>query len=109
MCGISGIISLNQKKIDYSLLAQITRKMEKRGPDGEGFLITNNREFADSFHAENSTSSIVELQHAQNIGLGHRRLAITDLSPSASQPMCDVSKRYWIVLMVRSTTTARLR
>jgi asparagine synthase (glutamine-hydrolysing) len=32
-----------------------------------------------------------------DIFLGHRRLAVLDLSPQASQPMSDPGNRYWIV------------
>lgn len=48
-------------------------KIAHRGPDGEG---------------------IVDLGP---VVLGHRRLAIIDLSAAAKQPMSDVSGQYWIV------------
>lgn len=97
MCGITGIISLNNEQIDCDLLVKMTSEMQKRGPDGGGYFTTNNHEFASSFNGGNETSALTNFQHAQHIGLGHRRLAITDLSPAASQPMCDITERYWIV------------
>jgi asparagine synthase (glutamine-hydrolysing) len=50
----------------------MTDSVAHRGPDGEGFYI-------DSF-----------------IGLGHRRLAIIDLSPAGHQPMATLSNQYVI-------------
>ena len=63
MCGIAGIFNLNGANVDAGLLRQITQTLQHRGPDGEGYFI-------DSF-----------------IGLGHRRLAILDLSAAGHQPM----------------------
>jgi asparagine synthase (glutamine-hydrolysing) len=63
MCGICGIFNLNGEPVSPVDLRKMTDTIAHRGPDGEGFCI-------DSF-----------------IGLGHRRLAIIDLSPMGHQPM----------------------
>jgi len=63
MCGISGIINKNNTSVQFQELKKITDIVAHRGPDGEGFLIEN------------------------NLGLGHRRLAILDLTHDGNQPM----------------------
>ena len=63
MCGICGIFNLNGEPVSPVDLRRMTDAIAHRGPDGEGFYI-------DSF-----------------VGLGHRRLAIIDLSPLGHQPM----------------------
>ena len=63
MCGIAGILNLNGVPVSPSVLRTMTDAIAHRGPDGEGFYV-------DSF-----------------IGLGHRRLAIIDLSSAGHQPM----------------------
>jgi asparagine synthase (glutamine-hydrolysing) len=66
MCGIAGFIDF-KKSSSEALLQNITSTLHHRGPDGEGIYFT-------------------EAAQAQ-IGLGHRRLSIIDLSESGSQPM----------------------
>lgn len=66
MCGISGFIDFNRNS-SLPILQTCTNTLSHRGPDGAGF------EFIDD-------------QHFQ-VGLGHRRLSIIDLSNAASQPM----------------------
>ncbi len=63
MCGIVGIFHLNKKPVSYPILKKMTDIIVHRGPDGEGHWID------------------------KNIGFGHRRLSIIDLSPSGNQPM----------------------
>ena len=63
MCGIAGIFNLNGEPVSPVFLRKMTDVIAHRGPDGEGF-------YTDSF-----------------VGLGHRRLAIIDLSPAGHQPM----------------------
>ena len=71
MCGIAGIYNYGSKApVSEKLLREMTGVLSHRGPDGEGFYI-------DSF-----------------IGLGHRRLAIIDLSPAGHQPMISRDKRF---------------
>ncbi len=96
MCGISGIFSLNNDKINYNQLVQMTMEMNKRGPDGGGYLISNDGGTG-NLPGDDKNSSVIRQEHLQNVGLGHRRLSITDLSREASQPMCDAGQRYWIV------------
>jgi asparagine synthase (glutamine-hydrolysing) len=72
MCGICGIFNLNGEPVSPVNLRKMTDAMVHRGPDGEGFYI-------DSF-----------------IGLGHRRLAIIDLSPAGHQPMITTDGQYAI-------------
>lgn len=65
MCGLVGIYRTNQKPVDKAELQPMVDILAHRGPDGEGIFID------------------------KNVGLGHRRLAIIDLSPGGSQPMCN--------------------
>jgi asparagine synthase (glutamine-hydrolysing) len=74
MCGITGIISANPRLVSADILKQMTNTIAHRGPDGEGYWIS-------------------PTGHA---GLGHRRLAVIDLSAGAAQPM-HYLKRYTIV------------
>lgn len=66
MCGIAGFIDF-QKKSDAEILGKLTACLSHRGPDGDGLY------FADNHYAQ--------------IGLGHKRLSIIDLSAVANQPM----------------------
>jgi len=70
MCGIAGIFNLNGEPVSQVILRKMTDSIAHRGPDGEGFYI-------DSF-----------------VGLGHRRLAIIDLSPAGHQPMATRDGNY---------------
>ena len=72
MCGITGIFNLNGEPVSPVILRKMTDAIAHRGPDGEGF-------YTDSF-----------------IGLGHRRLAIIDLSPAGHQPMMTADGQYVI-------------
>ncbi len=73
MCGITGIINTNGEPVDISLLKRMTDSIAHRGPDGEGHWVEG------------------------NIGLGHRRLAIIDLSPAGFQPMMSSDHRFVLV------------
>jgi len=72
MCGIAGIFNLNGEPVSPVLLRKMTDSLVHRGPDSEGFYI-------DSF-----------------IGLGHRRLAIIDLSAAGHQPMATQENQHII-------------
>ena len=73
MCGIAGIFNLNGEPVSSVVLRRMTDAIAHRGPDGEGF-------YTDSF-----------------IGLGHRRLAIIDLSAAGHQPMMTPDSQYVII------------
>jgi asparagine synthase (glutamine-hydrolysing) len=73
MCGICGVFNLNGEPVSPVNLRKMTDAIAYRGPDGEGFYI-------DSF-----------------VGLGHRRLAIIDLSPAGHQPMLTRDGNFGLV------------
>lgn len=70
MCGIAGLINIDGSPVSATTLKAMTDAISHRGPDGEGQWIE------------------------RSVGLGHRRLAILDLSPAGHQPMMSVSQRY---------------
>src|SRR3989339_1608329 len=74
MCGIAGKISLNSKNITLSEVVEMTLAIKHRGPDDDGTYVSPNHK----------------------VVLGHRRLAIIDLSPKGHQPM-SFKNRYWII------------
>lgn len=73
MCGITGLIHLDNNPVSPAVLQRMTDAIAHRGPDGEGHWIEG------------------------NVGLGHRRLAIIDLSPAGHQPAASLSQRYVLV------------
>jgi len=66
MCGIAGFCDFN-KKSNKNTLIEMTEALHHRGPDDGGYSF-----YEDSY---------------ANIGLGHRRLSILDLSSHGHQPM----------------------
>jgi asparagine synthase (glutamine-hydrolysing) len=77
MCGLNGIFAHadTAPPVDQAELLRTREHMFKRGPDGAGLWIAPDR----------------------RIGLGHRRLAIIDLSADGAQPMATPDGRYQIV------------
>jgi len=63
MCGICGIFNLNGEPVAHRSIESMTEALAHRGPDDEGHYID------------------------RNIALGHRRLAVLDLTPAGHQPM----------------------
>lgn len=70
MCGIAGFVNFDGRPVSSSLLKKATDAISHRGPDGEGQWIDD------------------------NVGLGHRRLSIIDLSSAGQQPMISNDNRY---------------
>lgn len=70
MCGIVGIYHLNGRPACERLLKRMTDVIAHRGPDGEGHFVDG------------------------PLGLGHRRLAILDLSDVGKQPMSTADQRH---------------
>lgn len=115
MCGISGIIALKSNVINIQHIIAMNQAIAHRGPDGHGFLFSNN------INHEEVLNRIKELEPSLDckldfieknktaFALGHRRLSIIDLSSSAAQPMCDFSGRYWIVFNGEIYNHAELR
>lgn len=76
MCGIIGICNYDNKAvISEDILIKMRATMIHRGPDGVGIWISPDRQ----------------------IGLGHRRLSIIDLSETATQPMCTEDESIWVI------------
>lgn len=71
MCGISGWI--DNKSVDRSVMESMTHELRHRGPDAQQIITFD------------------------NIGLGHARLSIIDLSENANQPMYNEDKSLWLV------------
>jgi asparagine synthase (glutamine-hydrolysing) len=63
MCGISGVVRKDNQRVERRVLEGMNNLVAHRGPDDEGSFYTN------------------------NIALGHRRLAILDLTEAGHQPM----------------------
>src|SRR4051812_31835158 len=70
MCGISGIFNYRDREpVDRALLDEMTDLIAYRGPNGRDVFIDG------------------------AVGLGHRRLAIVDLSAAGKQPMATSDGR----------------
>ena len=92
MCGICGWIS--PTGIQLSHVAQMNRLASHRGPDGEGYWCWDGQSPTGQFISRQSS----DISHKRGvIGLGHRRLAILDLSDAGIQPMSSKDGRVWIV------------
>lgn len=72
MCGIAGLLYRSGRTVEQTRLDCMTDAMIHRGPDDRGTWIEH------------------------SIGLGHRRLAIRDLSPAGHQPFADESEQIFV-------------
>ena len=73
MCGINGIVGINDKSIAKQKIIAMNDRMRHRGPDDEGIFVSG------------------------KIAFGHRRLSIIDISAAGHQPMQSPDGRYQIV------------
>ncbi len=72
MCGINGVYHYRGGVADAALVERQALLMRHRGPDDHG------------------------LWHEGPVALGHRRLAIVDLSPGGHQPMANEDGSLWV-------------
>ncbi|MCU0699262.1 MAG: asparagine synthase (glutamine-hydrolyzing) [Myxococcaceae bacterium] len=73
MCGITGVIYRDGRRPPPELIRKMANTIAHRGPDGEGVHVFDGG------------------------GLGHRRLAILDLTPDGAQPMAAANGTVWVV------------
>jgi len=73
MCGICGEMQLREQRPSEQRITRMLSELERRGPDDQGIYIN------------------------KHIALGHRRLAIIDLSSASHQPMHNLNKSLSIV------------
>lgn len=73
MCGLAGIVNFNGEPVDRQRIERMTQTLAHRGPDGSGTWVHG------------------------NVALGHRRLAIRDLSEAGSQPRIDEAAKLAVV------------
>jgi len=100
LCGIAALIGLSGRGIDVGLLKSMTNLMRHRGPDDEGYLLADYLEGRILEAGGDGTAEGLELPKVDggefNLGLGHRRLSIIDLSPAGHQPMCNEDGSVWL-------------
>src|SRR5476649_2793786 len=72
MCGITGFLNGNGEPASATTLRRMTDVIAHRGPDGDGHVVEG------------------------PLALGHRRLAIIDLSAAGAQPMASGDGRFVI-------------
>ena len=87
MCGLTGFWSTDFDRLPARLIDEMTDTLEHRGPDGRGVWTDDDA----------------------GIALGHRRLAIIDLSKEGAQPMESASGRYVIIYNGEIYNFARIR
>ena len=73
MCGIAGIYNLNHQLVDKNILIRMSDAIKHRGPNDVGFYLN------------------------KNLGFGHRRLSIIDLSTAGHQPMSNEDGSIWLI------------
>src|SRR5258708_5962543 len=73
MCGIAGIAGFKDKDFARHCVLEMIQSLRHRGPDGEGLEVWD------------------------KAALGHRRLAIFDLSDAGHQPMLSPNRNVGIV------------
>lgn len=96
MCGIAGLVRLEDAELDARLLANMMDIVHYRGPDGQGFALFSHDDA--TVRTGNDSATLRNGQWPRiDVALGHRRLAIIDLSAAANQPMSYEDERYWIV------------
>lgn len=110
MCGIAGLYNLEQRSVPAHCLKKMCEVMKHRGPDDEGYVFFHVsrdtargegywQERGKEMPAVNNEKEWRELCNGNgdyNLALGHRRLAVIDLTQAGHQPMSNRTNGIWI-------------
>jgi len=91
MCGIAGILNLNNRRVDPDQIALMTNLLHHRGPDDHGYAF-----FDQQGRPLSRGRDLKSLNTNGALAFGHRRLSILDLAETGSQPMSTPNGRLWI-------------
>jgi asparagine synthase (glutamine-hydrolysing) len=94
MCGISVFLDPAGSPRLIARLLAMHGVIRHRGPDGEGFLLCDDR--GKVTHATQA-DALDATTTAPRVGFAFRRLKICDLSAAADQPMSSADGKTWIV------------
>jgi len=94
MCGITGIFQKDGINESLSALQEANDTVHHRGPDGGGFVLFSPQSLQASYTSD--LSQLLDTENRYNLGFGHRRLAILDLSDAGQQPMSNQDGSLWI-------------
>ena len=86
MCGIAGILRFDGRPVRNEDVSRILDNIQHRGHDNVGIVTGDS----------SGTEKGLILSQCADIGLGHRRLSIIDLSEAANQPMPYADNKLWI-------------
>jgi asparagine synthase (glutamine-hydrolysing) len=108
MCGITAFIAFDNNSLKLSDIYNMNNQIKHRGPDDEGYLVIDQSNQAIQFYGNDTplnsiirTNAIAhDINSCKNLqvkfAIGHRRLAIVDLSEGGHQPLSINNGNYWI-------------
>ena len=99
MCGVAGLARLDGAPTAELALGRMLDCLRHRGPDGGGFYRDDGHAMTHGTHAPLvavETRATPGRAAGATLALGHRRLAITDLSTRGAQPMSWGDGRWWV-------------
>ncbi|MBI4322985.1 MAG: asparagine synthase (glutamine-hydrolyzing) [Candidatus Omnitrophica bacterium] len=105
MCGVIALVAKDSSPLEGATLFSMTNALRHRGPDDEGYALYDSSSDRIQAYAGEDTVEEIRAQLPRlnpqmplpDVMLGHRRLAIVDVSARGHQPMSDETQRYWIV------------
>lgn len=95
MCGFVGILRFDRQKVEADDIVAMCQALQHRGPDDSGIYIGPQ-------DGEKRAPGV-------QVGLGHQRLSIIDLSQAARQPMSNEDDTLWAVCNGEIYNYKRLR